>query len=198
VSSQACAASHCALSCPIWLVRHAPTAWTGQRWCGRSDPELTPAGHLGADRLGREIAADLAAGVVILSSPLRRAVETADGIARASGVGAMSVEPDLVEVDFGAADGLTWDELVAGFPSLGATILARAEVDWPAGESAATVDKRARRAAESVLAAARSCPVVVVSHGGLLPALARHLGFETASGSFEPASALFVRPVPAG
>jgi broad specificity phosphatase PhoE len=35
----------------IILVRHAPTAWTGSRYCGRSDPPLDAAGVAVAHRL---------------------------------------------------------------------------------------------------------------------------------------------------
>jgi probable phosphoglycerate mutase len=188
----------------IWLVRHGPTAWTGRRWCGRSDPELTEAGRAAADRVAAQIATEIAAetaadvaadlarrpdpGAVVLSSPLRRALDTAGAIARALEA-RVQVESDLVEVDFGAVDGLTWDELVAAHPSLSVAILAGREPDWPAGETAIQVAARARSAGDQILDVARQTAVVVVSHGGLLPAIARHLGGDVSPDRFEPGSA---------
>lgn len=198
---------------PIWLVRHAQTEWTGRRWCGRSDPGLTEAGRVAAERLATEIAADIEAGIaaeidagltprltagtVVLTSPLRRALHTAEVIARALDT-PIQVEPDLVEVDYGAADGLTWDQLVAAHPSLAEAILAGRDPDWPGGETAAGVADRARSAGDRILERAATTTVVVVSHGGLLPAIARHLGIDASPGRFEPASALRVDPVGVG
>jgi probable phosphoglycerate mutase len=185
---------------PIWLVRHAPTDWTGVRWCGRSDPSLTPAGREAAERVAAEIAADLAGrrstGVVILSSPLRRALQSAAPIARTIGSAAVNVEPDLAEVDFGTVDGVTWDELVLAQPTLSEAILAGAKPDWPGGETAAEVASRARSAADRILRAAEAGSVVVVSHGRLLREIAAHLSpVDIAAWSFEPASARRLDPL---
>jgi broad specificity phosphatase PhoE len=183
---------------PIWLVRHAPTAWTGVRWCGRSDPALTPAGRTAAEALAAELSAELASApggghattAVILASPLRRALETADAIALTIGT-RVRVEPDLAEIDFGTVDGLTWDELVAATPGLSDLILAGADVDWPAGETAAEVAGRAGSAVKRILAIATGGPVIAVSHGGLLREIARRLVpvDPGADSPFEPASA---------
>jgi broad specificity phosphatase PhoE len=193
----------------IWLVRHAPTAWTGRRWCGRSDPDLTEAGRAAADRVAAQIVAEIAGqtvadlarrpatGAVVLSSPLRRALDTAGPIARALDA-PIQVEPDLVEVDFGAVDGLTWDEVVAAHPSLSDAILAGRDPDWPGGETAVEVAARARSVGDRILAVARTTAVVVVSHGGLLPAIARHLGGDVSPDQFEPGSAHRLEPVDVG
>jgi broad specificity phosphatase PhoE len=195
---------------PIWLVRHAQTEWTGRRWCGRSNPGLTEAGRVAAERLATEIAADIEAsiaaaidagltprltgGTVVLTSPLRRALHTAEAVARALDA-PIEVEPELVEVDYGAADGLTWDQLVAAHPSLAEAILVGRDPDWPGGETAARVADRARSVGDRILEHAATTTVVVVSHGGLLPAIARHLGRDVSPGRFEAASALRVDPV---
>jgi probable phosphoglycerate mutase len=184
----------------IWLVRHAPTDWTGRRWCGRSDPALSKAGRAAADRLAAELAVEITAdlvdprgtSVVLVSSPSRRAVQTAEPIARALAA-PIHIEHDLAEVDFGTADGLTWDELVASHPSLASTILAGTDPDWPDGETRARVAARARRAAGRLLDRARSGDVVAVSHGGLLRALAPLLGTALQAG-IEAATAARVDP----
>jgi len=180
------------------LVRHASTEWTGLRWCGRSDPELTVRGKAAAERLAAELAVEIAGataggrrtGPVILASPLRRALETADSIGRALGT-RVRVEPDLVEVDFGTVDGLTWAELLAADPDLAETILAGADTDWPGGETASDVGRRARSVADRILGTSGTGPVVVVGHAGFLGDVARHLSVAAVAwdGPFAPASA---------
>lgn len=183
---------------PIWLVRHAPTEWTGTRWCGRSDPALTQAGGEAAERVAGEIAADLAAQLsrghttdpAILASPLRRALQTAGAIGREVG-SRVRIEPDLVEVDFGMVDGLTWDELVAAYPNLSNAILAGTDADWPGGEAAAEVARRAESVSERIIGIAATGPVIAVSHGRLLREIARRIvpGNPAPEAPFEPASA---------
>jgi probable phosphoglycerate mutase len=157
---------------------------------------LSVAGREAAERVAAQIASELAgldgaaAAAVVLTSPLRRARETAAAIARTIRQAPVCIAPDLAEVDFGAADGLTWDELVAAYPDLSDAVLAGANPDWPGGEGAAQVAGRERAAADEILLTARTHPVIVVSHGGLLPGIAARVSTGgIASWSFEPATA---------
>ena len=165
------------------------------RWCGRSDPALSAAGRDAAARVAQEIAADHAvgsrSGVFVLASPLRRSTETAAAIAAALGV-PVQVEPGIAEIDFGDIDGLTWDEVLASHPGPAAAILDGADLDWPGGETAAQVDTRARAAAQRIRILGRSSAVVVVSHGGFIAVLARHLGAPSTAGGLAPASLIRV------
>jgi probable phosphoglycerate mutase len=179
----------------VWLVRHGSTEWTDHRWCGRSDPPLTPDGLAAAKVLAAELAAVVPSGAIVVASPLRRSLATADAVAVALGT-RVRVDPDLVEVDFGEVDGLTWEELEHAHPALAASVLAGIDRDWPGGEEAAQVAARAGMAAERIRALARSSAVVVVSHGGLLNALARSMGTIVPEGRFEPASAMRIDAVP--
>lgn len=151
-----------------WLVRHAPTEWTGRRWCGRSDPPLSREGRRIAVTTAEQLAAELPGDATILSSPLRRARETALAIAAAVDR-PVSVVPELVEVDFGRVDGLTWDEVARLEPDLAGRIVAGHPLDWPDGETAASVADRATRASTTVRGL--DGPVVVVGHGRFLAAL---------------------------
>src|SRR4029453_12109114 len=74
------------------LVRHAPTAWSGHRYCGRSDPPLDGPGLAAAARLASGLAPTLPAGIRIVASPRRRALETATAIANAAGLVAVIVD----------------------------------------------------------------------------------------------------------
>ncbi|HEX5015632.1 MAG TPA: histidine phosphatase family protein [Candidatus Limnocylindrales bacterium] len=152
----------------LWLARHASTAMTGNRWAGsRSDPPLTDEGRTAAADLAARLFGRLPAGTIVVSSPSRRAVETAEPIAAALRVD-VEIDDDLREVDVGELEGRTFDEGAALFPELAQRLLAaEREIDWPGGERAA--DLRARSAAALGRLEGRSADeAVVVSHGGVI------------------------------
>src|SRR5213082_1136682 len=98
----------------ILLVRHGETEWNREsRFQGHADPSL--------NELGREQAAELAAALAgerlaaVYSSPLRRALETAQIIAAPHRLDAVPVD-GLREVDVGSWQGLTRDEVEHRFP----------------------------------------------------------------------------------
>jgi probable phosphoglycerate mutase len=158
----------------VWLVRHAPTAWTGTRFCGRADPPLTAAGARAAAALGAQLAAVLGPGAAIRTSPARRAAATAAAIATAVRAGAPQVDDRLVEVDFGAVEGLAWAEVGERYPDVAAITLSGGAVDWPEGETDRSVRRRAAAVWRDVTALAGgavSAPEVVVSHGVVLRAM---------------------------
>lgn len=171
---------------PVWLVRHAATTWTGRRWCGRADPALSTAGRAAADALARRLVSELASelapevapeparAITLLVSPARRARQTASPIAGATGA-PIEIDRDLLEVDVGDAEGLTWVEFEARHPDIAAQVAAGLVPDWPGGESREALGLRARRAAARIGSAAAAGPVVVVSHGALLHVLATNL-----------------------
>ena len=152
----------------LWLVRHAATAMTGNRWAGsRSNPPLTGDGRASAADLASRLAARIPAGTVVVSSPSRRAVETAGPIAAALGI-EVELDDDLREVDVGELEGLTFDEGAALFPELARRLLdADRDIDWPGGERVADLRARAGAAMER-LDARPETVAVVVSHGGVI------------------------------
>ena len=160
---------------PVWLIRHAATPWTGTRWCGRADPDLTAAGRRAADALAVQLAPELPADAAIWSSPARRAQATATAIGRA-GEHVVVVEDLLAEVDFGRVEGLTWTELSTAEPDLVAALVGGGPIDWPGGETAGALAARAETMAGRIVRARRHHAVVVVSHGAFIHALARSLG----------------------
>jgi broad specificity phosphatase PhoE len=154
----------------LWLVRHASTAWTGRRFCGRTDLSLSNAGRAEAMALADRLAAHVPDGVLIASSPARRARETADVLhASVRGDGHVEIDNRLREVDFGQAEGLTFDRLAETMPDLASALATGDPVDWPDGESAAAL--RARAA--DVWADLRDStePGLLVTHGGFIRAL---------------------------
>ena len=149
------------------VVRHAPTAWSGRRYCGRSDLPLDAPGLADAARLAADLGPTLPAGIRIVSSPLRRALETATAIADAAGAVKVIVDERWREADFGVAEGRTFDELATSEPALAARLAAGdTAVDWPGGESAVAFDARVTAAWLDLLATGDA--TVLVSHAGPL------------------------------
>ena len=95
----------------LYLVRHAKAE------PGEPDElrRLTPAGRAAARELGRRLAADGAAPDAVLTSPLLRARETAEEIARAAGVDA---EPDDL-----LAPGATAEDVLAAIAGRGERVV---------------------------------------------------------------------------
>jgi broad specificity phosphatase PhoE len=179
-------ASRPTLAHAVWLVRHAETDWTGVRWCGRADPELSPDGRRAAEAVAIELAREISGrrGLpALFVSPARRAQQTAACIAALIGVSAAG-DPDLLEVDVGVAEGLTWTELERRHPKLAAEVARGIQPDWPGGETRTAIEARAGIVADRIRAAAIDQDVVVVSHGGILHAVATLLGDD--GNSFDP------------
>ena len=89
------------------LVRHGSTAHSGElRLSGRNDLAARPGGQRAGRRARRRAPGSLGPVAAVVSSPLRRARQTADWIA--SALGASVVEDEaFAELDFGAWEGLT-------------------------------------------------------------------------------------------
>jgi len=161
----------------VLLVRHAATAWSGIRYSGRSDPWLSPAGRAQALELGDAVAPRIRPGarVGIVSSPARRARQTARAVERALRRRPdvhvqphLRVDPRWAEVDVGAVDGWTFERIERRWPELAAS-LAQGDpaIDWPAGESAVALEARVRAAWAEVWKEPAST-VIVVTHAGPL------------------------------
>jgi ribonuclease H / adenosylcobalamin/alpha-ribazole phosphatase len=149
----------------ILLVRHASTSWSGRRYCGRSDPPLSDAGRREAAILAATLIGELPRDTRIVTSPSRRARQTADAIASAAQLATPEIDARWMEADVGAAEGRTFDELSAEYPDLASAILAGATaVDWPGGETAIVFSTRVATAWQAATTTLR--PTVVVSHAG--------------------------------
>lgn len=151
----------------IVLVRHATTDWSGARYSGVSDPPLSAAGRLEADRLAEMLARTIEPDTRVVSSPLRRALATAGPIAAALGTGRVDIDARWREADFGIAEGRTFDELTVLAPEVATAIVGGAGgVDWPGGETHASLADRVATAWRTLVDGARG--IVVVTHAGPL------------------------------
>ena len=154
----------------VVLVRHGETEWSAAlRHTGRTDLPLTPAGEeearaVGEALRGREFA-------LVLSSPLRRALDTASLAGFVP-----QVRGELAEWDYGEYEGLTTAQIRETVP------------DWTiwgdgarGGESGAEVGARVDRVIAEILQV--DGDVLVFAHGHLLRILcARWLELEPSDG----------------
>jgi broad specificity phosphatase PhoE len=153
----------------IYLVRHAEPEITGVL-LGQCDPPLSDAGRIEAELIleGVEVA-------MVYTSPLRRALETAQILARGAPVQVMN---DLREITYGAWDGQTWAEIEAADPDLALRKLRNwREVTPPGGELWDDFVARVKRAFDAIQQGPR--PAVIVAHAGvneILGATGQHYG----------------------
>ena len=164
----------------LFLVRHATTAASasGRNLGQRTDPALSDAGLELARDLGSTLSAELAElpreELRLVTSPAVRCRQTATAIATALAVPdtAIEIERALIEIDYGAWDGLTAAECRARYPDVRAAWEADPyETRCPDGESGADVARRAIPAlagVEAWLAADRARCAVVVSHNHVI------------------------------
>jgi len=145
------------------LVRHAATEHSPQRrFSGRNDLPLSDLGRQQAVMLARRALTfgDVAA---VVSSPLRRARQSAELIAEAIGR-EVTVNDGFVESDFGAWEGLTLEEVQQGWPRELSAWLTSGDAAPPGGESLEIAARRVRRARDELIAKHPGATVVVVSH----------------------------------
>ena len=156
-----------------YLVRHAQTLSNEEhRFQGCTDSPLSLLGLRQAQCLGAYFAGQ--AVRVIYSSHLDRSIQTAQAIANTTGT-VVRTEPGLAELDFGAWEGLTTEEVAARFKQEYSHWLEHPlQVRIPGGEFYDQFRIRVRRTLTDIVARHRNEGVqalVVVSHGGVIASL---------------------------
>jgi alpha-ribazole phosphatase len=151
----------------LLLVRHADTDVSMQGRCfGRLDVGLSGEGRRQASELGAVLRGVPLAAVG--SSPLVRALVTAEAIARPHGLRPLALDA-LREIDFGELEGLTYDEIRAERPDLYQEWMeSPATVRFPGGESLAYLRARVLPAVSEIVKRHRGEVVAVVAHGGVV------------------------------
>jgi probable phosphoglycerate mutase len=164
----------------LLLIRHGESEWNAAgRWQGQADPPLT-------DR-GRQQALEASAAIghvdAIVTSDLERAAETGAIIGRALGVDHLATDSGLRERDAGSLSGLTRAEIFVAFPHLlhddpaGFEPGDDGEPRWPADwESDNHLWARVEVALTAIAQLVGDGDVLVVTHGGVMYAVERHLG----------------------
>ncbi|KRQ29561.1 acid phosphatase [Mycobacteroides sp. H001] len=141
----------------LFLLRHGETEWSANgRHTGTTDLELTDVGRDQARLATEALAALQLTDPLVLSSPRRRALVTAE----LAGLTVSKITPLLAEWDYGDYEGLTTPQIretVSGW-----TVWTHGS---PGGESVSDVTVRADRAVALALSHIGSRDIVFVGHG---------------------------------
>ncbi len=147
---------------PFYFIRHGQSESNAARIMagGGTDLPLTTLGRDQAARAGQVLARYSQQPLAIVSSPMRRALETAQIINRELALPLLQVE-DLREHMVGEWEGKPWQEVQAFWD--------RGIMDAPGGESWAEFQARVKRGMFHALG--QVGPVLVVAHGGVWSAM---------------------------
>ena len=158
------------------MLRHGQTEFNaGSRMQGQLDTDLTDLGRSQALAAAEVLAKRQP--LLIVSSDLRRARDTAETLAQCCGL-PVRVDPRLRETHLGDWQGLTHHQVDAGSP--GARLAWRDDARWAphGGESRVDVADRSTPLVAELVAGEPEWgvddaerPVVLVAHGGLIAAL---------------------------
>ena len=148
----------------IILVRHGQTEWNRvERFRGRADVPLNEAGLAQAEAMGRRIASEWRPSA-IYSSPLSRAVKTAEIVARHINL-PLLIHHGMIDIDYGQWEGLAPDEVRERWPEM--------IDDWynkpasariPGGETLEQLRSRALAAIDEMATRHKDQTIVVVGH----------------------------------
>ena len=146
----------------IVLVRHGETEWNvGEIYRGRADVALDRVGIKQAELLGKYLS-----GLkldAIYSSPLKRALDTANIVAQYHNVG-VQVNNGLIDFDYGEWQGLPDKEVEKLYPALHSEWYANPHlVKMPGGEGLDDVRKRALVVVNEVVSKYKGS-VALISH----------------------------------
>jgi broad specificity phosphatase PhoE len=147
----------------IGILRHGQTDWNIDfRLQGVTDIPLNETGIAQARDAAEVI--DPNDWDLILTSPLSRAMATAEIVAEANGFAAALIEPLLLERSFGEAEGLLHEEWRAKYADTNVV---------PGGESLVDLEARANLLLDTLATKYRGQKVLAVSHGALIRKLLR-------------------------
>lgn len=153
------------------LLRHGDTPLSPEkRFSGVSEVGLSEEGVAQARAAARRLAGR--GGIsAVLSSPLRRARQTAEIVADELGRRPVVVDDDLRETDFGAWEGLTLEEARAAWPDEVAAWMNDPAVAPPGGESFTDTLARMQRVRRRIVERPPAGAVLLVTHVGAIKTL---------------------------
>jgi broad specificity phosphatase PhoE len=152
----------------FYLIRHGESLYNAEgRIQGQADVGLSPLGLQQAQAIADTLAGETIDAV--FASPLRRAMQTAEPIAKLLGL-SIRCDDRLKEIHAGIFQGLLWEEIEAKCPDI-ARPWREQQPDFiiPGGESRRALMERGLEVFESIRETAFR-RVAVVSHGGILAA----------------------------
>jgi len=147
----------------LFLLRHGVTVHTPERrFSGRNDLALTEDGRGQIAAAARRLAA-LGSISAVVTSPLRRTRESAEIVADALHL-PVDVDDDLVELDFGTLEGMSWVEAQAAFPDQLSAFRSSPDNTAPGGESISGVRARMDNALARIRSKHEGRDVAVLTH----------------------------------
>ena len=159
----------------LYIVRHGQTAYNAKKaWIGRTDAPLDETGVLQAQKL-----ADRLADVnfeAIYTSPLTRAVNTAEPIAAMHRNVNLIMNYGLAERDFGEWECKTREEIAKSCPEA----FNRENDSWfyenaPGGESMAQLYQRSAETADKIISQHKNGEILAVTHHLAAKCIIAHL-----------------------
>jgi broad specificity phosphatase PhoE len=148
----------------LLVVRHGQTEWNiAGRIQGSTDIDLDATGRAQASEAAPELAAYEPARII--SSDLRRAVDTARPIADIVGV-EIELDKRLRERAYGPWEGLTQQEIAEGFPEDHRRWRAQEPLQHPDIETWADLHRRTADAVRDIVESDVEGTAIVVCHGG--------------------------------
>jgi probable phosphoglycerate mutase len=157
----------------IYFVRHGETILTPMRkfsGTGALDPELMQEGLDQADLVAEECAKFSAD--VLIASPLKRTRQTAEAIARSTGL-EITFDEAWFELSFGSWDGKSIEEVQAEEPDEYQAWLNSSSYAPPGGESYDEASVRIEEALERLVAEHPGKKIIVVTHNGIIKTAAK-------------------------
>ena len=158
----------------LLLVRHGNTKGnSAERFWGQTDVELSDEGIWQAQRLADRLAEEKI--TAIYSSKLRRASATAEIIASYHQKKVITCS-ELLEINFGKVEGLSFNEIGEHYPVLVRDWPTRApSFRFPEGESIIDLNRRVVKFPSRLKKHAPEDTILVVAHAGVLRLLICHL-----------------------
>lgn len=152
----------------IYLIRHGlPDFPNGKRMCiGTTNIPMGEAGLAQAEKM----AANLPPVSAVFSSPLIRAVQTAQAIGLP-----VTILDGLRELSFGEWDGLTFEQIRQQYPQLYAARASDLTLPLPGAEDRALGLARFQCAVEEAILQS-SGDIAIVAHGGIIAQFLQHIG----------------------
>jgi broad specificity phosphatase PhoE len=145
------------------LIRHGETEWNRQdRFRGRSDVPLNENGLAQAEKIAARFA-NVKINAVY-TSPLPRAIQTAVPLAAMHHL-EIEQTADLLDIDYGAWEGMAREDILAKFPDLYAQwVKSPGKVKFPGGESVRQVRLRVEKLLSNLCEDHLGKTIALVSH----------------------------------
>lgn len=154
----------------LLLVRHGITEFNStRRFAGYSDVEMNAAGYEQVEKLRDRLANEQIDAVY--SSDLKRALATAEVISSGHKVDIVAC-PELREMNYGDAEGLTFQEINRRYPEAAKSIINfNLQLEFPGGESFEGFIKRTTKFLDRLNEHKSSATILVAAHSGPLRVL---------------------------